>query len=191
MYAADISKEDIQKLPLNQFEGDIWLVQTPGEMLKAVEMLRRETVLGFDTETKPSFKKGRVNKVALLQLSSARQSWLFRLNALGLPPELAEIMADPGIHKVGLALRDDLLALRKLHPFEPAGFTDLQKEVKNYGIEAMGLKKLAAIVLGIHISKSQQVSNWENPDLSEAQQRYAATDAWVCLEIFRKLKMNG
>jgi ribonuclease D len=190
MYKSDISKEEIQLLPLKQFEGDIWLANTHDEVLKAIEMISREGVLGFDTETRPSFKKGRVNKVALLQLSTNKQAWLFRLSSTGLPPELVAVLSDPGILKVGLALKDDLHALKKLRSFEPAGFTDLQKEVSNYGIEAMGLKKLAAIVLGIHISKAQQVSNWENPLLTEAQLRYAATDAWVCLEIFRQLKMN-
>jgi ribonuclease D len=190
MYEPDISKEAIQELPLTQFEGDIWLINNHEEMLLAVEMISRETILGFDTETRPSFKKGRMNKVALLQLASPKQAWLFRLSSLGLAPELAEILSNPGIHKVGLALRDDLIALKRLYHFEPGGFTDLQKEVKSYGIEAMGLKKLAAIVLGIHISKSQQVSNWESPILIEPQKRYAATDAWVCLEIFRALTMN-
>ena len=149
--------------------------------MREIEQIK---ILGFDTETRPSFKKGQRHKVSLLQLADDRSAWLFRLNMIGLPPELAAMLADPDIIKIGVAIHDDIKALRNLRPFEPGGFVDLQTVVADHGIKQLGLKKLSAIVLGFSISKSQQVSNWEAPALTEPQQLYAATDAWVCRRIY-------
>lgn len=173
------------------FRGDVYVVSDYADFQRAIAMVRRESVLGFDTETKPSFKKGRRNKVSLLQLSTDKQAWLFRLSRLGLPRELIAILENPGIAKIGLAVRDDLHSLQALHLFQPQNMIDLQKVVSQYGITAQGLRKLAAIVLGVRISKSQQVTNWENPVLTESQILYAATDAWVCYAIWKKLNSHG
>jgi len=186
MFKENISKEALSELPLRFFEGDITLVEDYNTMLKAVDYLKSFSVLGFDTETKPSFKRGQINSVALLQLATNEKAYLFRLNKIGLPNELKGILSDKSIKKVGVAIRDDIKALKKLSFFEAGGFIELQDEVQDYGIQGFSLKKMAGIVLGIRISKSQRLTNWES-QLSEAQQNYAATDAWVSLEIYQSL----
>ncbi len=188
-YNGTINDDELKKLPLLQFEGEVTLVDDIPKFRKAVEEISRCRILGFDTETKPSFKKGRRHKVSLLQLADDRQAWLFRLNIIGLPEELARLLADEHIIKVGVAIHDDIKALKSLEPFEPGGFLDLQNVVRDHGITQLGLKRLSALILGYRISKSQQVSNWEAPALTEPQQIYAATDAWVCRQIY--LALNG
>lgn len=188
-FSEGVTDEDLHKLPVSQFSGRVILVDTLDKFYHSLADLRRSELLGFDTETKPSFKKGRKNKVSLLQLADDHHAWLFRLNMIGLPDELAAILSDPSVIKVGVAIHDDIKALRHIKHFEPGGFTDLQSVVANHGIKQIGLRKLSAIVLGFSISKSQQVSNWESPALTWAQQMYAATDAWVCRRIY--LRING
>jgi ribonuclease D len=144
-------------------------------------------VLGFDTETRPSFKKGRKNKVSLIQLANNDFACLIRINRIGIPDELAAILSDPGVIKAGVAIHDDIRFLTGVRKFRPEGFVDLQGFVKEYGIQSSGLKKLAAIILGFRISKRQQVTDWEATELTEAQRIYAATDAWVCHQIYKKL----
>ncbi len=188
-YSESINDGDLRKLPLLQFDGRVTLVDTLDKFRRAMRDIGQPEILGFDTETRPAFKKGRRYKVALLQLADAHRAWLFRLNMIGLPAELAGLLSDKNIIKTGVAIRDDIKALRALTPFEPHGFLDLQSVVADHGIKELGLKKLSAIILGYSISKSQQVSNWEAPALTEPQQRYAATDAWVCRLIY--LALNG
>ena len=150
----------------------------------------KEEVLGFDTETRPSFKKGKQNRISLLQLSTGFHAFLFRIAALGLPDDLLKLFEDPGIIKVGVAVHDDIIDLQKVQPFTPENFLDLQKYVDAFGIKSKGLNKLAGIVLGFRISKAQQVSNWEAEPLTQAQKKYAATDAWVCYRIYRELRSH-
>jgi ribonuclease D len=182
-----ISSDEIRALPVSSFQGEIIVIDHPDAVPMAVEMLRDYDVLGFDTETKPAFKKGVINEVALLQLSSKEKAFIFRLNRIGFPPQLASLLERKDVLKVGAAIRDDIKSLQKLRRFLPAGFIELQDKVKQYDIKDCGLRKLAGIVLGIQISKSQQVSNWEKEELSAAQLVYAATDAWVCHEIYMQL----
>lgn len=186
-YEQSISGDEIRALPLSSFNGEIIVVDRPESVPRAVEMLKGADLLGFDTETKPAFKKGVFNKVALLQLATENTAFIFRLNKIGLPASLAALMTNRKILKVGAAIRDDIKSLRKLHNFMPGGFVELQDMVKDYNISDSGLRKMAGIVLGIQISKAQQVSNWERTVLTDAQLVYAATDAWVCHEIYRKL----
>jgi ribonuclease D len=186
-----ISNEELRALPLSSFSGEIIVVDDPATVPAAIKILKRYSLLGFDTETKPAFKKGVVNEVALLQLAAEDRAFIFRLNKIGLPPSLASLMANPRIVKVGAAIRDDIRLLQRLARFLPEGFIELQDLVKEYHISDSGLRKMAAIVLGIQISKSQQVSNWEREVLTEAQLIYAATDAWVCHEIYRNLIAAG
>lgn len=192
MFQKQITKEELAELPLKAFEGQVEVIENEESFYKFLPEIEKAKVLGFDTETKPIFKKGKTNnnKVALLQLSTYDTAYLIRLNKIGLPDELTAILANENIIKVGAAVRDDLRYLAKLNPFTPAGFIDLQKMVKKFGIESASLKKMTAIVLKFRISKNQQLSNWENGSLTPAQQRYAATDAWVCHQIFKKLS-NG
>ncbi|MDX9881867.1 MAG: 3'-5' exonuclease [Prolixibacteraceae bacterium] len=187
MYRESISKDELAELPLQQFEGEIFLIDNEADYYAAVDFLSREKVLGFDTETKPSFKKGQVNQVALLQLATRDKAFLFRLNQTGLENGIRGILQNPNIKKIGVAIRDDIKTLQRLSHFKPAGFIELQEHVKSYGIQDFGLKKMTAIILGFRISKSQRLSNWEAPELTEAQQIYAATDAWVSYMIYQSL----
>ncbi len=186
-FKKNISNEELSELPLSMFNGKIHLIQTIEEITDAVDFLKKQPVLGFDTETKPAFKKGQSFPVALLQLSTGEEAFLFRVNQIGLSPGLIRILASPSILKIGAAIRDDIKILQRVVPFKPAGFIELQEMVKDYGIENFSLKKLAGIVMGVRISKSQRLTNWEAPTLTEQQQIYAATDAWVAYEIFMKL----
>lgn len=183
----NIKPEEILTLPYGSFRGKITLIQKPADVKKAISQIAKEPFLGFDTETRPSFKKGQFYKVAMLQLATTEQAWLFRLHHTGFPPELIELLEDHNTTKCGVAIRDDLKALQKLGTFEPGGFIELASLSKQKGLEVEGLRKLAAILLGIRISKSAQTTNWESKTLTEKQVEYAATDAWACLEIYRKL----
>jgi Ribonuclease D len=187
MFASSISKEELRELPTGQFLGRIHLIDQMTQAEKACEFLAKESLLGFDTETKPSFKKGTTYKVSLLQLSSATDAFLFRLNRIGLPLCLIRLLSNPNQLKVGIAIRDDIRHLKALHPFKPDGFLELQEFVKQFGIENSGLSKLTGIILNFRVSKSQQLTNWENDVLTEPQQLYAATDAWAAYEIFKAL----
>jgi ribonuclease D len=182
-----ITAEEIQEYDLSWFKGEIVIVDDLKTFDRVMPVIRHEKLLGFDTETRPSFKKGQKNKVSLIQISTDRLACLFRINRIGIPPQLAALLCDPKVIKAGVAIHDDIKVLRKVRKFEPAGFVDLQKFVKDFGIQSSGLKKLTAIVLGFRISKRQQVTDWEAEVLSEPQQIYAATDAWVCREIYRKI----
>ncbi|MBP5668322.1 MAG: 3'-5' exonuclease domain-containing protein 2 [Salinivirgaceae bacterium] len=182
-----IAKEEIAELPIMAFEGKISVPLTSDQIEEAVSYLRQFKVLGFDTETRPNFRKGQHNKVALLQLSAGDRAFLFRLNKIRLPNVVKQLLADESIIKVGAAIHDDLKALVSLSPFAPGGFVDVQSMAKQVGIEQAGLRPLAAMLMGIRISKAQQTSNWEISYLTEAQLLYAATDAWVSLEIYNRL----
>lgn len=188
-YSATIDSETVAKLPLTLFEGKIEVIDSFGhEYDRAIRYLRRRRVIGFDTETRPVFTPhAPQNGVALLQLSSGRHAFLFRVHKIGLEEPLAAILADPKIIKVGAAVHDDIRGLQKIFPFDAAGFVDLQRICGEWGIQDKSVKKLTAIVMGKRISKTQQLSNWEAPKLSDAQKIYAATDAWICREMYFEL----
>ncbi len=184
-----ITAEEVNKLPLIRFEGSIVVVDHVSKVDQAVRYLKKSNILGFDTETRPSFKKGSNNKVALLQLADTQRAYLFQLMKTGIPDSLLDLLADENTLKIGAAIHDDIKALKALRKFVPGGFIDIQNIVGTYGIENKGLKKLAGIVLNGRISKSQRLTNWESDNLDDAQQVYAATDAWVCYVIYSKLKV--
>ena len=189
MFQICISPDEIAALELASFPGEIVVVDEPGPVMdQAVRYLKKQTVLGFDTETRPTFSPEQHSSgTALLQLSGGGKAFLFRLKKCGLPKALASVLATPKVIKVGAATLDDVRGLQKITPFNPKGFVDLQNIVWEYGIRDKSVKKMAAIILGVKISKAQQLSNWEADKLSEGQQRYAATDAWVCREMYLKL----
>lgn len=186
-YAPTISREEIASLPLKKFNGKIYVVEHLDYLDEAISYLSKQYVLGFDTEAKPQFRKGKKSTVSLLQLSTNQRAYLFRINKTGFPGSLKALLSNEEIIKVGVAIHDDIKDLVRISHFNPKGFIDLQQFVKQFNIESNGLKKLAAIVMNIRISKSQQLSNWEEDILSEAQISYAATDAWVCYEIYSQL----
>ncbi|MCR5454622.1 MAG: galactokinase [Bacteroidales bacterium] len=187
-FIENISKEELNKLPLKSFGGSIEVVDSLSKVADCAEYLSRQKALGFDTETKPSFNKGSKNKVALLQLSTEDKAYLIRTCKIGLPQAIADILANPNIIKTGVAIKDDILGLQRHTKFAAAGFVDLSKYSNSFGIEACGLKKLSGIVLGFRISKSQQLSNWEDDKLKNSQKIYGATDAWVGLKIYQNLR---
>ncbi len=189
MFKISISPEDIDQLPLGVFPGGIVVVDKPGlEYEKAIFYLRRQKILGFDTESRPVFSPGqRNNGVALLQLSGPKKAYLFRVQTLGMRRSLCALLASEKVIKVGAACLDDVRGLQRIHGFKAAGFVDLQKIAWEWGIRDKSVKKLAANILGCRISKAQQLSNWEASSLTEAQCKYAATDAWVCREMYLKL----
>lgn len=192
MIPLKISKTEINELPIGQFGGDIVLVDQVDQVREVLDEIERHPHLGFDTETKPSFTKGTQHKVALLQLATQDIAFLIRINQIGVPDDLLDVLQSRQITKIGAAVLDDLRALQKIkRGFVPGNFFDLNDELKKVGFQNVGVRNLAAMVLNMRISKSEQVSNWESPILTEKQMVYAATDAWACLEIFRKLQYQG
>ena len=181
-------KKRITALPVVQFQGKIVVVISAGEAEKAVDYLLSQSILGVDTETRPSFKKGQIHQVALLQVSTHDTCFLFRLNYLGMAPAVVRLLEDEQVPKVGLSWHDDILQLHKRGNFKPGNFIDLQKHVGEIGVEDRSLQKLYANFFGKKISKSQQLSNWENDVLQERQKIYAATDAWACIQLYEELQ---
>jgi len=192
MFIESIESEQLQKLDYASFPGKIQVIDSVGaEFNRAIAYLRSQKVIGFDTETRPCFSASQPRYgVALLQLSGPEKAFLFRVNRMGMHRRLCNILGDKRIVKVGAAIHDDIRGLQKHRDFIPDNFVDLQKIVWEWGIRDKSVKKMSAIILGFRISKTQQLSNWEAEKLSEQQCRYAATDAWVCREMYIKL-MNS
>jgi ribonuclease D len=182
-----ITKEEISKLDVEEFKGRIFVIDNLEDLETAIEYLSGFKILGFDTETRPAFKKGNIHSVALIQLSTADQCFLFRLNIIGFSPLLISLLSNPNVLKIGLSLKDDYTSMGRRIKFMPQGFIDLQKVVSNHDISDISLQKIYAILFQKKISKSQRLSNWEAVDLSEAQKKYAALDAWACLKIYEYL----
>lgn len=189
MFKISITPEEIESLEMSSFPGEIIVVDHQGlGFYRALEYLRHQKVLGFDTESRPNFSPQHHHYgVALLQLSGPNKAYLFRIKKLSQFKRLFKILSSEGIVKVGAAVNDDIHGLQRYCDFKPKGFVDLQKIVWEYGIRDKSVKKMAANILGIRISKTQQLSNWEADSLSESQKKYAATDAWVCREMYLKL----
>ena len=187
-------KAQISSLPVAQFPGRIIVILTPGETEKAVRYLLSQPILGFDTETRPSFKRGLQHKVSLLQVSTPDTCFLFRLNHTGLTPALINLLEDRTVNKIGLSWHDDVNSLNKIGEFKTGSFIDIQDLVRELGIEDLSLQKLYANLFNQKISKRQQLSNWEADILSDKQKMYAATDAWACIMIYEeiiRLKESG
>lgn len=189
-YRAHIEKSEISGMPTATFEGRIITIDTVVDTDKAVKALSNEKFLGIDTETRPSFRKGVQYEVSLIQLSTTDTCFLIRLNRVGIPDSLISLLENQEITKIGLSLHDDYQALCRRRKFKAGGFFDLQKHVGEFGIEEKSLQKIFAIVFGKRISKSQQLTNWENDVLTDKQKLYAATDAWACLEIYNRLEQT-
>ena len=186
----NITAEELNQLPLRAFSGKVTLVTDASKLAAVVKEIEKHDVLGFDTETRPSFKRGQTYKVALLQLAIPNKVFLFRIHQTGLPHEIISLFENPDIIKAGVAIHDDIKALQKINKFQPVSFIELSTMAKASGLQVESVKKLAGLLLGFRISKSAQTSNWEAPSLTEKQIEYAATDAWVCLEIYQHLKRN-
>ena len=189
MFKESITPKELETLEFASFPGKIIVIDSVGaEFNRAIAYLRSQKVIGFDTETRPTFTSTQPRyDVSLLQLSGPDKAFLFRVNKIGMHRRLCNLLASDKVVKVGAAIHDDIRGLQKLHDFKPASFVDLQKVGCEWGIRDKAVKKMAAIILGFRISKTQQLSNWEAETLSESQCKYAATDAWVCREMYLKL----
>lgn len=186
-----ISKEALSSLPAEEYIGNIWMVETPEQLAIALEKVAGARIVGLDTETRPSFHKGKQYNVALVQLATVDDCFLIRLNKLGMTQELIEFFTDPQILKIGLSLKDDFNNLRKLADFEPANCLELQSYVKKFLISDNSLAKIYGILFDKRISKAQRLTNWEAEELTEGQKQYAALDAKACLNIYNYLKTNS
>ena len=182
-----IDKFSIAKMPTECFNGRIFVVNQNEDAKNAINSLMSHNVVGFDTETKPSFKKGRINKVALLQIATHDEAFLFQLNSIGITDDIMRLLEDKNIVKVGLSISDDIRALTTRRNFTPRAFVDIQTLVKHIGIEDMGLQKIYANLFGLKISKNKQLSNWNTLILDEKQKKYAALDAFACIHIYDKV----
>ena len=189
MFKESIGPDEIQMLEYASFPGKIYVIDSVGaEFNRAITYLRSQKIIGFDTETRPTFTPSQPRyNVSLLQLSGPDRAYLFRLNRIGMHRRLCNLLASQKVVKVGAAIHDDIRGLQKLHGFVPAEFVDLQKIGWEWGIRDKAVKKMSAIILGFRISKTQQLSNWEAEGLTEPQCKYAATDAWVCREMYIRL----
>lgn len=183
----NISQDELNLLPLRAYSGKVQVVTDAKYFPKIAAELRKHKVIGFDTETRPSFKKGQSYKLALLQLAIPNKVFLIRTHHTGLDHHIISIFENDDILKAGVAIRDDIKALQTIATFSPKAFVELATLSREVGLEVESVKKLAALMLGFRISKSAQTSNWEAPTLTEKQIEYAATDAWVCLELYEKL----
>jgi ribonuclease D len=191
-FRSAISREEMADLPIRRYEGEVRLVATPEELRRAVADLRQESVVGFDTETRPAFRKGESHLPCLVQLATARAVYLLQLARLDFSAALAELLAAPETVKVGISLADDLRQLRLVFPFAENSVLDAGRVAHRHGLRQTGLRNLAAIFLDFRIAKGKRTSNWAAPRLSAAQINYAATDAWACRELFlcfRRLEM--
>lgn len=189
-----IDKSELADKPRVAFSGIVEEIDTEEKAQKAIETLSKEMVVGFDTETRPSFTRGVAHKIALLQLSTDRNAYLFRLNKMGIPDCVAGFLTNPDILKVGISIKDDFHSLSSRRKMEPEGFVELQELCGGMGIEEKGLQKLYCLLFKERISKNQQLSNWEIDSLTESQRQYAAIDAWACLKIYHyvtELKQSG
>ena len=182
-----ISKEAVQDLPLVRFSGEVIVIDKPENVHEAVEYLKSQEMIGVDTEARPSFTRGVHYPTALVQIATEERCYLFRLTHIGMPAELTEVFSNNKICKIGLAFRDDLNGLRRRRDFTPANCVEIQSLVWKYGILDLGLQKIFAIIYGQKISKAQQLTNWENTHLTAEQARYASTDAWATLLIYKRL----
>ena len=183
-----ITNDEINALPLGAFEGKVFLIDQAEDLSEIFSEINQHKVVGFDTETKPVFVSGHQNKVALMQIALPDKVFLIRINKTNLEPEIINFLENENILKAGVALRDDIKGLQRLKKFTPKGVIELAEMAKNAGLMEEGVKKLTGLLLGFRVSKTAQTSNWEAAALNEKQISYAATDAWVCLEIYKKLK---
>ncbi|MBU2913729.1 MULTISPECIES: 3'-5' exonuclease [Reichenbachiella] len=187
MEVRKITKQEVNDLPLIKYEGESIIINHPDDVKEAAEYLSQYDLLGFDTETKPAFKKGQVHPVALLQLATPDKVYLIRLLQTGLPQEIIDIFENPNITIAGIGIRDDIKDLKKIKEFKPRGFVDLNEKARQLGFESIGARNFAGMFMDGRISKGQQVSNWENETLTDAQISYAATDAWICIDVFEQM----
>ena len=186
-FKASITNEEVAAMPKCAFPGIVEIIDTKEKAVEACAYLMQKSIIGFDTETRPSFKAGVSNKTALLQLSSEERCFLFRLSQMKMCRDIIRVLESANVVKVGAAVRDDIKGLQKLRQFHPKGFVDLQSLAGEWGIEEKSVRKLAGVVLGSYVSKAQRLSNWGAADFTPAQLSNAATDAGLLRRILQVL----
>jgi ribonuclease D len=186
-----ITKEELAALPIQRYDGEVALANTPGELERAMEEIRAEGVAGFDTETRPAFRKGESYLPSLIQVATAQRVHVFQLSRLDCSAAAAELLGSPAIVKAGIGLAYDLGQLKRLFPFDATAAVDIGEMAKRHGLQQSGVRNLAGLFLGFRIPKGAQTSNWAAPRLSEQQLRYAATDAWACRELYLRFEQLG
>jgi ribonuclease D len=184
MTVQTISREELALLPVRRYEGRIVVVADAHDLERAMHDIGHEHVVGFDTETPPTFRKGQSHKPTLVQMATAHAAYLFQLRRMDFAPALTEVLENAQIIKAGVALADDLRKLKELFPFQERGILDLGKVAQHHGLKQSGVRNLAGMLLGFRITKGPRTSNWSRPTLSPNQIHYAATDAWVCRELY-------
>ena len=191
MFPLSISKDEVMERTLSRYEGKIIVVNQAEKIDEVLDALSKEDIVGFDTEAKPTFKKGQRRRISLVQIATSNTVYLLRIKDSGIRNKLKAFFENESIKKVGIGLIDDFQLLKEIRSFDQQGFIDLNDTFTELGAENIGARNLAAMVLDIRISKSAQTSNWEAEQLSEKQLRYAATDAWICIEMYKKLEFWG
>ena len=186
-----ISREQMAALPVRRYEGEVVMVASHREMVRAVDDIRNESVFGWDTETRPAFRKGEMHLPSLVQVATARAVYLFQLQKMDLSGAVAEIFAAPGIVKAGISVADDLKKLAMLFPLEPVAVLDAGSVARRHGMEQTGLRNLAGIFLGFRVPKGAKTTNWAAQRLTAQQVAYAATDAWACRELYLRFRELG
>ncbi len=186
-FAQNIANEEVALLSAGRFDGQIVVIESETGLREACKDLLSQPIIGFDTETRPTFRPGALNKVALLQLSAPERCYLFRLCRIPFDRMILRVLESKTTLKIGAGVDGDIRALQQLRRFRANGFVDLQHMVHQWGIAEKSVRKMAGIILGLRISKAQRLSNWEAATLTPAQQMYAATDAWICTEIYNRL----
>ena len=186
-----VSKDEIKNYTVEKFNGKISIIDKKKDLLDAYLFLKKQKIIGFDTESRPTFKKGVSSDVSLIQFSTKDEVFLFRINIIGFDDMLIDLINDKKIKKIGIAIFDDIKSLQKIKEFESNSVIDLNKLALNLGFESIGAVKLSILILGFSISKSARLSNWEKKDLTTSQIEYAATDAWICNMIYKKLLNEG
>ena len=186
-----VSKDEIKNYSVEKFNGKISIIDKKKNLLDAYLFLKKQKIIGFDTESRPTFKKGVSSNVSLIQFSTKNEVFLFRINFIGFDDKLIDLINDKKIKKIGIAIFDDIKSLQKIKEFESNSVIDLNKLALNLGFESIGAVKLSILILGFSISKSARLSNWEKKDLTTSQIEYAATDAWICNMIYKKLLNEG
>ena len=186
-----VSKEDVKNYSIENFSGKIIIIDRQEDIVESCLYLKKQKIIGFDTESKPTFKKGVTSKVSLVQFSTEDCAFLFRINKTGLDNSIIDIICDKKIKKIGIAIHDDIKALQRIKEFEPNNIIDLNQLALKLGFESIGAVKLSILILGFSISKSARLSNWEQINLTNSQIEYAATDAWICNMIYNKLLNEG
>tara|TARA_B100001758_G_C18274894_1_gene538383 strand:- start:25 stop:618 length:594 start_codon:yes stop_codon:yes gene_type:complete len=186
-----VSKDEIKNYSIEKFPGKIFVIEKEEDVAAAYLYLKNQKIIGFDTESKPTFKKGVPSKVSLIQFSTENQAFLFRINKIGFKEEIIHLISSKKIKKIGIAINDDIKALQQIKSFEVNNIIDLNQLALKLGFESIGAVKLSILILGFSISKSVRLSNWEKKSLTMSQIEYAATDAWICNMIYNKLLDEG